>query len=677
MEKIKKILKSDGKIYHFNPLEISETVVLTANRKDEGVFENIQRIVDEVLDLIHLTDVSIVTSGTVEDSIEEVLLKNRFIETARDFISYRIKKAKKKEDRFDLMDGVKQILIETSKENANTTNSPTAKLVQTGTAASHSYYLNYIVPEHIAEAHKNGLIHIHDLDYYSKAPNCIQLNLDNILKRGFHSVYGKIDPPQTIMQAVVLALAVLQNNQNDMYGGQSFPHFDCSMGNFIKNHCPETSDEEIYEAMKTMIIILNTVHCHCGVRAPFSTINFGTDCSREGRSISKALLKAFDLGMGDGQTPIFPNLVFRVKKGVNYYESDPNYDLLETALKVSSKRMNPTYSFMDASFNQKYGTEVSYMGCRSRVMANINGEEIAAGRGNLAPVTINLPRLALLSRETGIDGFYQELDKAVDMCRELLLHRFNTISKLKVKDFPVLMKEKLYLGSENLDDHDEIKDAIKNGTLAIGFIGLAEALKLLTGKHHGESEDSWNIGYNIIERLSSMCSKFTQEDRLNFVSYATPAEGLCGRFPVLDRKLFGITEGINDKDFYTNSFHLPVSFPISMFKKIELEGPFHKLTTAGHISYVELPSSPENNLLVMKKIIQYMCDNDIGYSGINFPIDECLECGNSGIFPDKCPACGSKDIRRIRRITGYLSTVDRFNHGKEEELKSRIIHGNK
>ena len=351
---------------------------------------------------------------------------------------------------------------------------------------------------------------------------------------------------------------------------------------------------------------------------------------------------------------------------------DPNYDLFQLAINVASRRMNPTFSFMDASFNRKFGDEVAYMGCRSRVIANRHGEERSATRGNITPVTINLPKIALRTRD--IDEFFIELGKILDLCSRQLIHRFNVIASLKVKDLPFLMGQKLYMGSENLKAEDEIRESIKNGTLAIGFIGLAETLIVLTGKHHGEDEDSWKLGYQIIEGIKKAADSYSEKYDLNFVGYATPAEGTSGRFIEKDRKEFGIIKGVTHKAYYTNSFHIPVNYQISMFDKIEKEAPFHKLCAAGHISYVELPSSPKGNLQAFEKIIKHMAKCDIGYAGINFPIDECRGCGVSGIIDNDCVSCGSEDIRRIRRITGYLSTIDRFNDAKQAELADRIKH---
>ena len=410
-----------------------------------------------------------------------------------------------------------------------------------------------------------------------------------------------------------------------------------------------------------------------GAQVPFSSINLGTDTTPEGRAVSMAVLEAFHRGLGRGESPIFPNLVFRVKEGVNFNPGDPNYDIYQLALKVAARRMNPTFSFMDSSFNRPYGEEVSYMGCRSRVIGNRHGPAVSAGRGNIAFVTLNLPRLALESRGQP-DLFLVQLDRLLRLAARQLLHRFEVLSRLRARDLPFLMGEKLYMGSENLAPGDSIREVIKHGTLAIGFIGLAETLELLIGKHHGEDDEALRMGLNIAEHMRRRTDQFSEEFDLNFVLLGTPAEGLAGRFVVLDRNRFGVLPGVTDKEYYTNSFHLPVNYAISMADKIAAEGNFHRFCNAGHISYVELEAPPLHNVEAVDRVVRWMASSDVGYGGINYPVDECRGCAFSGVFNDSCLRCGSRDIRRIRRITGYLSTDDRFNQAKLYELQDRRPH---
>lgn len=671
------IKKRDGRIVNFSKDKIARAIFLAAREVGGSDFEMAEQVADKVLNYMAtvVKEDEIPTVEFVQDCVEKVLIEDGHARTAKAYILYRAKRTRYREAKTELMDVVKEILVETSKENANIGNSPSAKMLQIASAASKQYYLTNVIPEHIAKAHVNCDIHIHDLDFYGKTLNCLQIDLTTLLQNGFNTGYGYIRPPKRISSATAQAAIILQSNQNDMYGGQSFPHFDKSMAEVIRSLNEKPSYEEIFQAMEALIYNLNSMHSRAGAQVPFSSINLGTDTSEEGRLVIKAVLEVFDKGLGKGESPIFPNLVFRVKEGINLNEGDPNYDLFRLAMRVASHRMNPTFSFMDSSFNSKYGDEISYMGCRTRTIQNRNGLEVSAGRGNIAPVTINLPRLALKAGFGNIDGFFEEFNNILDLCKEQLLHRFNILSKLKVKDLPFLMGQKLYMGSENLSAEDEILEAIKNGTLGIGFIGLAETLVALTGKHHGEDKETLELGIKIIKHLRDYCDSASEETGLNFVAYATPAEGTAGRFVPKDRQKFGEIKGVTDKEFYTNSFHVPVDYKISMFDKIEIEGKFHKLCNGGHISYVELPSTLEHNIDAFEKILKWMRNCDIGYAGINFPIDECRVCGFRGVINDEaCPDCQSSDIRRIRRITGYLSTTDRFNDGKLAELNMRVKH---
>lgn len=670
------IRKRDGRLVDFDEEKIAEAIFKAAKGVGGYDYDTSRKLANDVVGYMvsKIGSVAIPDVEFVQDSVEKVLIEKGHAKTAKAYILYRDKRTRFRESKSELMDVVKDILVETSRENANIGNSPSAKMLQIASAASKQYYLSKVIPDEMAKAHIRGDIHIHDLDYYGKTLNCLQIDLERLFEEGFNTGYGYIRPPKRVSSAAAQAAIILQSNQNDMFGGQSFPHFDKAMASVIRSLNVKPEYEEVYQAMEGLVYNLNSMHSRAGAQVPFSSINLGTDTSIEGRMVIKGMLETFDKGLGKGESPIFPNLVFRVKKGVNFEESDPNYDLFKLAMKVASHRMNPTFSFMDSSFNLKYGDEVSYMGCRTRTIGNRHGLEISAGRGNIAPVTINLPRLALKAGGS-IEVFFDELDRVLDLCTRQLLHRFETIGALKVKDFPFLMGQKLYMGSENLKSSDTIRDAIKNGTLAIGFIGLAEALIVLTGKHHGESEDSQRLGLQIIGYIRDYCDRMSEVHDLNFACYATPAEGTSGRFIPMDRKIYGSIERVTDKEYYTNSYHVPVDYEISIFDKLKIEGQYHRLCNAGHISYVELPSSLENNPEAFETIIRCMADSDIGYAGVNFPIDECRSCGFSGVIDeDKCPSCGSTDIRRIRRITGYLSTEDRFNDAKKAELRSRVKH---
>ncbi|MGE5395956.1 MAG: anaerobic ribonucleoside-triphosphate reductase [Chitinophagales bacterium] len=666
-----KIRKRDGREVSFDPSKITEAIFKAAQAMGgEDRTKALELTLEVMKALGEAYDGQIFTVEDVQDYVEKVLIENGHARTAKAYILYRSDRTRYREAKSDLMDIVEEILKETSRENANVSNSPSAKMLQIASAASKQYYLNRLIPPEFSDAHRRGDIHIHDLDFYKKTINCLQIPLGDLLREGFNNGHGYIRPPKRPGSATALAAILLQSSQNDMFGGQSFPFFDRDMAPFVEN----ASDEETYQAMEALVYNLNSMHSRAGAQVPFSSINVGVDTSEGGRRVTRNLLLAYNAGLGRGENPIFPNIIFRVKEGISLNPSDPNYDLFQLALKVAAKRMNPTFSFMDASFNQPFGADVAYMGCRTRVMGNRLGPAVTERRGNLAFTTINLPRLALKSRGN-LGEFYRRAEDMVDLVCQQLYHRYRVQADLKVKDMPFIMGQHIYMGSENLKDCDRVEEAVKHGTLSVGFIGLAETLAVLTGKHHGESDDAQAIGISIIQFMSRLVDKAAESYDLNYTFLATPAEGLSGRFVGMDRDRFGNQPGVTDKEYYTNSFHIPVGFDIPLFDKIAKEGPYHKYTNAGHISYVEFPAPPVHNWEAVQTIVNHMKDCDMGYAGINFPIDFCESCGHLGVIEeDKCPVCGSPEIRRVRRITGYLSTVDRFNDAKVAELKDRKSH---
>ncbi len=671
----REIRKRDGRVVSFDVAKITDAIFKAAKAvggSNRGIAENLTAQVIKTLQG-QIPKGVIPSVEEVQDAVEVALIENGHARTAKAYILYRDRRTRIRDAKSDLMDVVKEILVETSRENANVSNSPSAKMLQIAGAASRMYYLSNLLPEEYARAHEDGALHIHDLDYYSKTLNCLQIDLGRLLQEGFNTGYGYIRRPKRIASAAAQAAIILQSNQNDMFGGQSFPHFDRSMAELVRGFDKTPGYGEIYQAMEGLIYNLNTMHSRAGAQVPFSSLNLGTDTSEEGRMITKAVLEAFYSGLGRGESPIFPNVVFRIKKGVNLDPSDPNYDLYRLALKVTARRMNPTYSFMDSSFNREFGDEVSYMGCRTRVIGNRHGAAVSAGRGNVAPVTLNLPRVALDCRGRQ-DQFYGQLDRLMKTAARQLLHRFEVLAGLKVRDLPFLMGQKLYLDADKLGPEDTIREAIKHGTLAIGFIGLAETLHLLIGKHHGEDDEGLTLGEEIVTHMRKRIDGFADEYDLNFTLVATPAEGLAGRFVSMDRERYGVLPGVTDKSYYTNSFHVPVNYAIPVADKIAAEGRFHSLCNAGHISYTELEAPPMHNLEALDSILRQMAAADMGYGGINFPLDECRFCSHSGVFNGQCPQCGSSDIRHIRRITGYLSTDDRFNEAKLKELYDRRVH---
>lgn len=450
----------------------------------------------------------------------------------------------------------------------------------------------------------------------------------------------------------------------------------------------EATDRDTYQAMEGFVHNLNTMHSRAGAQTPFSSINYGMDTSTEGRMVMKNMLLVTEAGLGNGETAIFPIQIFRVKDGVNFNPGEPNYDLFKLSCRVSAKRLFPNFSFQDAPFNLQYykeghpETEIAYMGCRTRVIGNVNDpeREITYGRGNLSFTSINLPRIAILANKN-IDWFFSELDRKIDLVVEQLLERFEIQAKKKVHNYPFLMGEGVWIDSEKLNYDDEVREVLKHGTLSVGFIGLAEALKALLGVHHGESEIAQNLGLDIIGHMRKRMDDLSAETHLNFSLLATPAEGLSGRFVRMDRERFGSIEGVTDREYYTNSFHIPVYYPISAYKKIQLEAPYHELTNAGHITYIELDGDPSTNLDAFEKVIRYMKAQGIGYGSINHPVDRDPVCGYNGIIGDTCPKCGRSEtdgeygFQRIRRITGYLvGTLDRFNNAKRAEVRDRVKH---
>ncbi len=453
-------------------------------------------------------------------------------------------------------------------------------------------------------------------------------------------------------------------------------------------------ERQTFQAMEGFIHNLNTMHSRAGAQVPFTSINFGTDVSPEGRMVSENLMLAQEAGLGNGETPIFPILIFKVKEGINYNPEDPNYDLFKLACRVSAKRLFPNFSFMDSPFNLQYykeghpETETTYMGCRTRVMGNINGPEIATGRGNNSFTSINLPRLGIkhgvvTNGEFNEAAFFNELDEKIDLVIKQLLERLEVQMRKKVKNFPFLMGQGVWMGSESLEWEDTLEELVKQGTLTMGFIGLAECLKALIGEHHGESERAQELGLRIVKHMRDRMDEATEKYHLNFSLIATPAEGLSGRFTRIDRKLYGIIPNVTDREYYTNSFHIPVYYHITAFKKIEKEAPYHAFTNGGHISYVEVDGDPSNNLEAFEAIVRCMKEQHIGYGSINHPVDRDPICGYSGIIEGHvCPKCGRDEreseyhFEKIRRITGYLvGTVDRFNNAKAAEEHDRVKHG--
>ena len=570
------------------------------------------------------------------------------------------------------------------RDNANINgDSPMGAMLQYGANSAKEYNLEYLIKPEIAELHRSGWLHIHDLDFYAWTTTCTQIELRKLFKDGFNTGHGHLRQPKSIGSYAALAAIAIQSNQNDQHGGQSVVDFDYAMAEgvrytydkYYKEACDIVNELEVgndklswvldyafkkttrdtYQAMEGFVHNLNTMHSRAGAQVPFSSINYGTDTSWEGRLAIEQLLLATEAGLGHGETPIFPIQIFRVKEGVNYNPEDPNYDLFKLAMKVSAKRLFPNFAFIDAPFNLKYykpghpETEVAYMGCRTRVMGNIYDptREVAPGRGNLSFTSINLPRLAIESKGEMLI-FFDLLRKMLNKAMEQLLDRYKIQASRVARNFPFLMGEGVWMDSDKLGPDDEVREVLKHGTLSIGFCGLAECLVALTGKHHGESKESQKLGLQIVSYIRDYCDKKSKEFHMNVTCLATPAESLSGRLLRADKAKYGVIKGVTDREYYTNSFHVPVYYQLPAMQKIDIEAPYHALTNAGHISYVELDGDPTKNLAAFERIVRRMKEAGIGYGSINHPVDRDPLCGYNGIINDVCPCCGRTEYIQIK-----------------------------
>lgn len=765
------ITKRDGRSVHFDINKIANAIAksfeATGITKDTA---SCLGMAQEVADCLEQQHNELPSVEQIQDMVERVLMDHGFVSAAKSYILYRAERTRVRNMNERLMKTFEDITYKDAtdsdikRENANIDgNTAMGAMLKYGSEGAKHFYESYVLNPKHSEAHRNGDIHIHDLDFYTLTTTCCQIDLEKLFKGGFSTGHGVLREPNSIISYASLACIAIQSNQNDQHGGQSVSNFDYSMAPgvaktykkryysnissiievmdseahaaqlkeifaklaenellptidkneaydkaeekaileigvpaevyqkakvFAEKKSYEETDKDTYQAMEALLHNLNTMHSRAGAQTPFSSINYGMATSTEARMVMKNILLVTEAGLGNGETAIFPIQIFRIKEGINFNPGEPNYDLFKLACRVSAKRLFPNFSFQDAPYNLKYykeghpETEIAYMGCRTRVMANVHdkSKEITPGRGNLSFTSINLPRIAILANKN-IEWFFDELDRKIDLVVEQLLERFEIQAKKKVHNYPFLMGEGIWIDSDKLGYHDEVREVLKNGTLSVGFIGLAETLKALIGVHHGESEIAQNLGLDIISHMRKRLDAISEQTHLNFTLLATPAEGLSGRFVEIDRKRFGSIEGVTDREYYTNSFHIPVYYPISAFKKIQLEAPYHALTNAGHITYVELDGDPSTNLDAFEKIIRYMKSQGIGYGSINHPVDRDPICGYNGIIADTCPKCGRKEtegevgFQRIRRITGYLvGTLDRFNNAKRAEVRDRVKH---
>lgn len=766
------IIKRDGRKVPFNIEKIANAVFRAAQSCGGTDFNEAMDIAVMTCNLYEKEyGTKIPTVEDIQDIVEKVLIENGHAKTSKAYILYRYERTRSREMKTNLMRVLNELTFSPAKdsdikrENANIDgDTAMGTMLKYGSVSAKEFYEMYVLEERHAKAHKNGDIHIHDLDFYTLTTTCTQISLRKLFTNGFSTGHGFLREPNDVASYSALACIAIQSNQNDQHGGQSIPCFDYDIADGVKktyssrytinlsraislltdledsdktakeikteifekyNLIPNlamnngyaekekelllkiTDDDTVskiqkftaenaeketnratYQAMEALIHNLNTMNSRAGAQTPFSSINYGTDTSPEGRMVIKNVLLAQEAGLGNGETPIFPIHIFKIKEGINYNPEDPNYDLFKLACRVSAKRLFPNFSFIDAPYNLQYykegdpDTEIAYMGCRTRVIGNVHdpSREIVTGRGNLSFTSINLPRLAIKA-DHNVGSFFDMLDEMMDLTIDQLMHRFKIQSQKKVRNFPFLMGQGVWMDSEKLGPDDYVGEVLKHGTLSVGFIGLAETLKALIGKHHGEDEEARELGLEIVTAMRNRLDEECKRTGLNFSLLATPAEGLSGRFVRMDAEKYGIIEGVTDRDYYTNSFHVPVYYPISAFEKIKIEAPYHALTNAGHISYIELDGDPLENLSAFEKIVRCMKESGIGYGAINHPVDRDPICGYTGIIGETCPKCGrhenSDDVGfdRIRRITGYLvGTLDRFNNAKRSEVNDRVKH---
>ncbi len=734
------VVKRSGQRVNFNAAKVA----IAIKKGFDSVYDEydeklVNDVKEKVLDHIEKDYKDRKTIGVedIQDIIEKVLKKMKYIEVYESFKGYRERRAASRDafvvkQQHKFVKAIESLGLKTAaeadakRENANVDgDGPMGTMLHFGSTVSKEFAKAYLMDSKFARAHDEGAIHIHDLDFWAMGTTtCTQIDLNKLFKNGFSTGHGFLRTPNSIASYTALAAIAIQANQNEQHGGQSIPAFDYYMApgvlktfkktfkqelnnlldfegflnlvNFNKvietidkletieidlsefneftekserlkeifsasyNNAIKKTDRQTYQAMEAFIHNLNTMHSRAGAQVPFSSVNFGTDTSPEGRMVIKNYLLATDAGLGHGETPIFPISIFKVKEGVNYNKEDPSYDLFRLACRVSAKRLFPNFSFLDSSFNKPflvkgdYTTEVGYMGCRTRVLANVCGPAITPGRGNLSFTSINLPRIGIkygiaLGERTKADmkAFYKELDEMLELVKNQLLQRFECQCSKTRSNFKFLLGSGVWINSEKMDNTTKLRTVLKHGTLSIGFIGLAETLKALIGEHHGESDKAQKLGIEIVKHMREKCDEFTKEYNLNFTCLATPAEGLSGRFVAIDRSIYGKIKGVTDRDYYTNSFHVPVYYKTSVKHKMEVEGKYHTFTNAGHISYVELDGDTVNNVDAFESVVRIMHDNDIGYGAINHPVDRDPVCGYVGVIKDVCPRCGRHECEGV------------------------------
>ena len=733
---IQTVKKRDGRIVGFNEQKIMAAIRKAMLTTEKGEDE---MLLQQISDRIAARGREQMTVEEIQDAVEMELMKSSRKDVAQKYIAYRNQRsiARKAKTRDVFLDIVNVKNNDITRENANmNADTPAGMMMKFASESTKPFVDDYLLSERTREAVKHNYLHIHDKDYYpTKSLTCVQHPLDHILNCGFIAGHGASRPAKRIETASVLACISLECAQNEMHGGQAIPAFDFYLAPFVRmtfqeelksleelygksyehlydielndylrrdlgglqgddrvvQHAMNRTVARVHQAMEAFIHNMNTIHSRGGNQVVFSSINYGTDTSAEGRCVMREILLSTYEGVGDGETAIFPIQIWKKKRGVNYLPEDRNYDLYELACKVTARRFFPNYLNLDASFNQdsewraddplRYEHEVATMGCRTRVFENRFGPKTSIGRGNLSFTTINIVRLAIecmgvKDQQKRIDMFFAKLDEQLEVAAEQLNDRFNFQKTALAKQFPLLMRS-LWIGGDKLKSNDTVASVINQGTLGIGFIGLAECLVALIGKHHGESEEAQELGLRIVGYMRQRVNDFCEKYQHNYSVLATPAEGLSGKFTKVDRKDFGVIPGVTDRDYYTNSNHVPVYYKCSARHKAEVEAPYHELTRGGHIFYVEIDGDATHNPQVIMNVVDMMDRLDMGYGSVNHNRNRCMDCGYENADPNmkRCPRCGSDNIDRLQRITGYLvGTTDRWNHGKLSELNDRVTH---
>ena len=733
---IQTVVKRDGRIVGFNEQKIMAAIRKAMLHTDKGEDST---LIEQITDHISFRGKSQMSVEAIQDAIEMELMKSARKDVAQKYIAYRNQRniARKAKTRDVFMSIVNAKNNDITRENANmNADTPAGMMMKFASETTKPFVDDYLLSEEVRDAVLHNYIHIHDKDYYpTKSLTCVQHPLDIILQHGFTAGHGSSRPAKRIETAAVLACISLETCQNEMHGGQAIPAFDFYLAPYVRmsyqeevknlekltgedlkdlydapiddyleksleglegkarleQHAINKTVNRVHQAMEAFIHNMNTIHSRGGNQVVFSSINYGTDTSAEGRCIMREILESTYEGVGNGETAIFPIQIWKKKRGVNYLPEDRNYDLYQLACKVTARRFFPNFLNLDATFNQnekwraddpeRYKWEIATMGCRTRVFEDRWGEKTSIARGNLSFSTINIVKLAIEcmgieNKQQRIDMFFAKLDNILDITAKQLDERFQFQKTAMAKQFPLLMKY-LWVGAEKLKPEETIESVINHGTLGIGFIGLAECLKALIGKHHGESEEAQELGLKIITYMRDRANEFSDQYHHNYSILATPAEGLSGKFTKKDRKEFGVIPGVTDRDYYTNSNHVPVYYKCTALQKAKIEAPYHDLTRGGHIFYVEIDGDATHNPSVIASVVDMMDKYNMGYGSVNHNRNRCLDCGyeNADTNLTVCPKCGSHHIDKLQRITGYLvGTTDRWNSGKLAELHDRVTH---